>query len=215
MSQPPASPSIYHITHLDNLASIVAAGFLFSDATMVARGGPAGPIGMTNIKQRRLGLPVRCHPSTCVGEYVPFNFCPRSVMLCLIYYRNHPELAYRGGQEPIVHLEANLGAAVAWANAQGLRWAFTLQNAGAGYAEFRDDLGRLGDIDWNAVISNDFRDPAVKDAKQAEFLLQDRFPWSLVTRVGVSSAAVQAQAQAAIGGTGQGPGVVVRPTWYF
>ena len=35
MSTPPANPRIYHITHVDNLGSIVAAGGLVSDATMV------------------------------------------------------------------------------------------------------------------------------------------------------------------------------------
>ncbi len=182
---------------------------------MIARGGPTGAIGMANIKQRRLALAVRCHPSTCVGEYVPFNFCPRSVMLFVIHCANHAELTYRGGQGPIVHLEADLGAAVGWAAAQGRQWAFTLQNASAGYAQFRNDLGQLDELDWAAVVATDFRSSAVKEAKQAEFLVQESFPWSLVTRVGVSSPAIQAKAQAAIGAVGQGPSVVVRPAWYF
>ncbi len=57
---------------------------------MIKRGGPAGSIGMSNIKQRRLQLPLRCHKGDSVGEYVPFYFCPRSVMLYLIYRANHP-----------------------------------------------------------------------------------------------------------------------------
>jgi hypothetical protein len=39
---------------------------------------------------------------------VPFYFCPRSLMLFVIYRQNHPDLAYRDGQEPIVHQEADL-----------------------------------------------------------------------------------------------------------
>jgi hypothetical protein len=69
-------------------------------------------------------------------------------MLYLIYEGNHPELAYRGGQEPIVHFEADLHTVVAWADAQPRRWAFTLSNAGARYFEDRSDLGQLGEIDW-------------------------------------------------------------------
>ena len=34
-------------------------------------------------------------------------------MLYLIWQANHENLTYRGGQGPIVHLEANLGASVA------------------------------------------------------------------------------------------------------
>ena len=50
----PTQPRIYHITHVDNLAQIVAEGVLWSDAVMVPRGGPAAPIGMNSIKHDRL-----------------------------------------------------------------------------------------------------------------------------------------------------------------
>jgi hypothetical protein len=60
---------------------------------------------MSAIKRRRVEeLEVSCHPGTKVGDYVPFYFCPRSVMLYVIHRANHPDLSYRGGQEPIVHL---------------------------------------------------------------------------------------------------------------
>jgi hypothetical protein len=136
----PANPRIYHITHIDNLPSIIADGGLVSDAVMVARGGPQATIGMDSIKQRRLTLPVDCQPGTSVGEYVPFHFCPRSVMLYIIHRGNHPELSYRSGQGSVLHLEADLNATVAWAAAQGKRWAFSLSNAGAYYTEFRCSL---------------------------------------------------------------------------
>lgn len=115
-----AHPKIYHIVHADNLASIVADGFLWSDAVMVQRQGGT-VIGMGSIKQRRLGLPVSCHPGTHVGEYVSFYFCSRSIMLFVIHCANHPEPAYRGGQSPIVHLEADLQQIVRWAEANGQR----------------------------------------------------------------------------------------------
>ena len=36
---------------------------------------------MSKVVARRKQLPVPCHPATCMGDYVPFHFCPRSVML--------------------------------------------------------------------------------------------------------------------------------------
>lgn len=64
----PAQPRIYHITHVDNLAGIVADGALWSDAVMVARGGPTTMIGMSDIKRRRLEeLRVTCYPDNFVG----------------------------------------------------------------------------------------------------------------------------------------------------
>ena len=92
MNIPPTDPKIYHTTHVDNLPSIVAADGIGSDAQRIRRGLVNTNIGMTEIKGRRLALEVGCHPGTKVGEYVPFYFCPRSIMLFLIYRGNHPEL---------------------------------------------------------------------------------------------------------------------------
>ena len=143
----PPQPKIYHIAHVDRLPSIVADGFLWCDAEIVRRMPPGTTIGMNGIKQRRLNeLHLSSHPDLHVGDCVPFYFCPRSVMLYLIYQGNHPEMAYRGGQGPVVHLEADLSAVVAWANAQAVRWAFTLSNAGSYFFEDRNDLARLNEL---------------------------------------------------------------------
>lgn len=222
MSPPPAQPCIFHITHVDNLPAIIANGGLISDAAMIARGGPTAAIGMGNIKQRRLTLPVKCTPGLNVGDCVPFYFCPRSIMLSVINYANHPDLTYRGGQGPIVHLEADLHAVVQWANAQPCRWAFSLSNAGAKYAQFRNSLNDLNHIDWDAVASTDFSNTSytpsgnqVKEGKQAEFLLHDAFPWSLVQRIGVASQAIAVKVHAALGGAAHQPPVSVQPNWYY
>ena len=212
---PPLKPKIYHITHVKNLPSILARGGLFSDAQMNIHGGPATAVGMSTIKQRRLTLPVACYPGLMVGDCVPFYFCPRSVMLYVLHRGNHPQLAYRGGQEPILHLEADLRSTVAWAQANGRAWAFSLSNAGSRYACFRDDLDRLGDIDWAAVFSRDFRSPQVKEGKQAEFLVQDSFPWELITRIGVYSQTVARQVTAAIARAQHQPVIQVIRSWYY
>jgi hypothetical protein len=170
---------------------------------------------MSSIKQRRLALPVHCHPGDRVGEYVPFYFCPRSIMLYVIHCANHPQLSYRGGQGPIAHLEADLHDVVAWATASGRRWAFTLSNAGAYYTQFCASLGDLPQIDWAAVAAADFRQPTVKEAKQAEFLVHGSFPWGLVRRIGVQSPAVQARASAAMTAGAHCPVVVVEKGWYY
>jgi hypothetical protein len=86
-----------------------------------------------------------------VGDYVPFYFCPRSVLLFLIHCANHPDLTYRGGQTPIVHLEADMHEVVAWAERQGRKWAFSLSNAGSYYVEICDRLDQLEEINWAAV----------------------------------------------------------------
>ena len=100
---------------------------------------------------------------------MPFYFCPRSIMLYVIHMANSPELDYRGGQGPIVHLEADLHEAVAWAERNQRRWAFTLSNAGSSYFEDRCDLAQLDEIDWSAEGAMDWR--GRREKKQAEFLM--------------------------------------------
>ena len=136
-------------------------------------------------------------------------------MLYVIHCANHPELAYRGGQGPIVHLEADLHEVVAWADTQGRRWAFSLSNAGAVYAQFRSRLDQLDEVNWNAVAARDFRQADIKEGKQAEFLVHESFLWSLVRRIGVRSAPVAQQVASALQGASHRPPVEILPQWYY
>jgi hypothetical protein len=171
---------------------------------------------MGGIKRRRLEeLEVPCHPGTKVGDYVPFYFCPRSVMLYVIHCANHPELSYRGGQDPIVHLEADLHNVIRWADASGVRWAFSLSNAGAYYAEFRNTAEDLDVLDWDAIAATNFRQRDVKERKQAEFLVYGNFPLRLVERIGARSPAARSLAAATLAGAYPTLRVEVRPEWYF
>ena len=215
MTTPPARPLIYHITHVSNLPSIIANGGLLSDKIMIARGGPTATIGMGSIKHRRLNLPVKCFPGEVVGDYVPFYFCPRSVMLYVIHMANNPDLGYRGGQGPIVHLEADLHDVINWATANRRRWAFSLSNAGAGYSEFRSDVANLSELDWPRIASTDFRSSAVKEAKQCEFLVRDEFPFHLMSRIGVCSMQVLEQVERSLLDSSHRPRVAVEPAWYY
>jgi hypothetical protein len=209
----PDCPKLYHICHVDRLPSIIASGGLLSDAAVVQAAVPGTVIGMNHIKQRRMTeLQLTSHPGLYVGQCVPFYFCPRSVMLYLIH-RQNAELAYKGGQGPIVHLESDLQATVAWANGQGLRWAFTLSNAGARYFEDRADLGRLGEVDWDAVGARNWS--GHKEGKQAEFLLERSFPWQLIERIGVLSQPIATQVAHALPVGGYRPPVQLMPAWYY
>lgn len=216
----PARPKIYHIVHMDRLPSIIASNGLLCDAVVVAHAAPGTTIGMSSIKKRRLeSLTLASHVDLYVGQCVPFYFCTRSIMLFLIHCANHPELNYRGGQGPIVHLEADLYDTVAWAQQQGKRWAFTLSNAGAYYFEDRANLAQLHEINWAAVQTNRWSgngiDPAIKEGKQAEFLIENDFPWQLVERIGVQSRTVYQQVMNNLPANGHRPPVDVKPDWYY
>lgn len=212
-------PKIYHIVHVDRLPSIVAHDGLLSDAEMQGRAGTGTVIGMSNIKRRRLyELMLASHPGLFVGECVPFYFCPRSVMLFLIERRNS-ELTYQGGQEPIVHLESDLDATVAWATEANRRWAFTLSNAGAYYFEDRCELAQINEINWAAVHARQWAgagiSPKVQEGKQAEFLVEGFFPWHLIERIGAHSAGVAREVSRAVQAAVHKPAIETRTDWYY
>lgn len=210
----PARPKIYHIVHVDNLASIVADGEIMCDAAMAARANPGTTIGMGNIKHRRLHeLRLQSHPDLHVGDCTPFYFCSRSVMLYLIYVRSR-DLAYQGGQQPIIHLEADLRSTVEWAEANDRRWAFTLSNAGAYYFEDRVNLDQLDEINWTSVQARQWSG-GPKEGKQAEFLIEHSFPWELVERIGVFSNAYVNPVSEALGLRGHRPAIEIVPDWYY
>lgn len=134
-------------------------------------------------------------------------------MLFLIYRGNHPELSYRGGQQPIVHLEADLHDTVAWAEQNGRPWAFTLSNAGSYYFEDRNSLAQLHELDWSGIQARDWQ--SCKDTKQAEFLLETSFPWELVERVGVYSGVTYQRVKNALATAGSKPPVEIIREWYY
>ncbi len=216
MTTPPPNPLLYHITHVDNLVSIVEDGGLWSEAEIARRRPAHRTVGIGNLKQRRLErCEVGCHPGTRVGDYVPFYFCPRSVMLYVLHRGNHPELSYGGGQRKIVHLEADLRAVVAWADGAAVRWAFSDRNAGTSYARFFNDLGDLDQVSWEAVATNDWRDPVLKDGKQAEFLVYRFFPWKLVRKIGVIDRGMARTVASLLARADHRPEVAVEPSWYY
>ncbi len=209
----PPEPKIYHIVHVDRLPSIIAARRLWCDAEVSQRDLSGTCIGVNEIKQRRLANRLHSHEDLYVGDCVPFYFCPRSIMLFVIHKRNHPNLTYRDGQKPIVHLEADLRGTVAWADDNARRWVFTLSNAGSYCFEERCSLDDLSDIDWTAVRAQVWSH--CKDAKQAEFLVERSFPWELVSRIGVCAPSIQRRALSALQNADHRPSVEIKRNWYY
>jgi hypothetical protein len=216
MGRMPANQKIYHITHVCNLSQIVHAGVIWSDAKRIELGLDCENVGMSHIKRRRLHeIEVYCRPGTKVGEYVPFYFCARSIMLYILHKGNHPDLTYTEGQGPMVHLQADLMNAVEWAGQHGVLWAFSDRNAGTYVAQFYNRLDDLDEIDWEAVAATDFRDMMIKESKQAEFLMYESFPWELIEKIGVKDMATAGTARCALSESNHQPAVRVEASWYY
>ena len=215
----PAQPKIYHIAHCDRLPSIIEDGCLWRDAEMSRRSRSGTAIGMRGIKKRRLEKKLGSRPDLHVGDCVPFYFAPRSIMLYIIHQANHPELSYTGGQDPVIHLEFDLHAAVEWADGNNRRWVFTSSRAASGYFEDYSDLARLDKIDWEAVQarrwSGDGIPSSVKEGKQAEFLLEKNIPWKLVDRIGVCADLTYNQVANTLAKSPHKPKLEIKTDWYY
>lgn len=213
MSTAPEHPKIYHITHADNLPRIIECGKLLSDEQRLQRQQDTQRVGIENIKQARLMKSIPCHPGKTVGQFVPFYFCPRSTMLYILHKGNHPDLEYRGGQQPIIHLQADMKAVVEWADGKGKPWVFTDVNARASYARFYCDVSDLDRVDWHAVIATNWQ--GTKDGKQAEFLVHESFPWELVEKIGVHNIGIKTRVEEALDSAEHKPLVTVEQDWYY
>lgn len=203
---------IYHITHLDNLLSVITSRALLADSFVRAGNVVHTRIGYEHIKERRLRRSVPVAAKGFLGDYVPFNFCPRSVMLYVISIGNVP--GYDGGQENVIHLVSTVNAA----KKTGNPWAFTDRHADLGYAVYFEKTAQLAKLDWDAIEASRWGGPGndeTKERKQAEFLVHERFPWTSVTQIGVISEEIAKLVKSAIRSSAHKPDVLIRPEWYY
>ncbi|MCK9223521.1 MAG: DUF4433 domain-containing protein [Candidatus Muirbacterium halophilum] len=207
----PENSKIYHIVHYNNLESIIENQKIFSYANVTNH--KITNIGMQSIKDRRLKIPLKSHKDLYVGQCVPFYFCPRSVMLYMFSKQNHPELSYKGGQEPIIHLVSDLKKTLEYAKENKLRWAFTCSNAGSNYFEDYSNPVNFNKLDWNAINSNQWNQN--RDKKQAEFLIENEFSWNLVEEIGVYSMNEFEIITKILVSCRNKPNLKIRKEWYY
>lgn len=202
----PADPQIFHITHVENIVGILREGGLWCDSQRIARSLVTTNIGHLHIKERRLKRAVTVAAKGVLGDYVPFNFCSRSVMLYVVHC-GHQD--FEGGQEGIVHLVSRTSQVVALKRP----WAFTDRHAELAYARYFDDLQDLHEVRWDVMNQHYWRD--VAEVRQAEFLVHEFFPWTAVREVAVRSSPTQRRLQQILEDADHRPSIALRPQWYY
>ncbi|MCL1077044.1 DUF4433 domain-containing protein [Parashewanella spongiae] len=198
---------ISHITHIDNLTSILKQGCLWSDSKRIELELVNQNIGYSHIKDRRLRRPVRVSAGGTIGQYVPFNFCPRSVMLYVIH-RGYAD--FEGGQDRILHLISNTDK-VRQTNSGCF---FTDIHADLDYAEQIDDFSRIHELDIDKISKERFWS-AIKEEKQAEFLAFESVNWNVIQYIGVKTDEMAQEVNILLEGANHQPKVIVKPDWYY
>ena len=102
---------------------------------------------------------------------------------------------------------------VDWVDANKQRWAFTNSNAGSRYFEDYDNLQCLKELNLGAIHAKLWS--GKQDNKQAEFLVEKRFPWELVTEIGVYSHEWADKATEIVTKHGYKTHVKPEPAWYY
>lgn len=209
----PIPTPIYHITHIKNLEKILEAEGLKS-ITLIKRDNVEYiNIAHQNIQDRRATTPVPLSPFGNLHDYVPFYFAPRSPMLYAIY-RGNVE-GYEEGQEPVIYLKTHVQEAV---NA-GLKCLFTDGHAIMIISNFYDKLDELQNVDWEIMNSKYWNDTPMdsdrKRRRQAEFLVYEFFPWSVIQEIGVMNRRMQEKVQKILSRFGVHKPVFIKREWYY
>jgi hypothetical protein len=205
--------AIYHITSIQNLPDILDAGGLWCDRIVEDQHMAHTNIAYPHIKLRRAQKVVQCGPGGVVADYVPFYFAPRSPMLFVI--NKGGVVGYRGGQSPILHLVSSAEAV----EAAGLPFTFTDGHATVEISQYYTDLNRLDQIDWaimRSIYWNDtFEDGDRSRRRQAEFLVHNFLPFSLIETIGVINQTIARQVNGLLQQLPTKPNIEVVPTWYY
>ena len=204
---------IYHITHIENLPTILAQAGLWCDRESARRGLIKIGIAHAHIKERRAKRVVPAGPGGTLADYVPFYFAPRSPMLFAIH-RNQVA-GYLGGQSAVVHLVSTAENV----QAGGKAFVFTDGHADMAISSYFSDLANLTRVDWKIMKETYWNDtPSDGDRKrrrQAEFLTHEFFPWNLFGEIGVINQGMADRVNSLLAGTPNVPVVSVRRGWYY
>ncbi|MEG4999761.1 type II toxin-antitoxin system toxin DNA ADP-ribosyl transferase DarT [Microcoleus sp. B4-D4] len=204
---------IYHITHIENLESILSEGGLLAYNVMLETQTNYTNIAYENIQDRRARIRVPCGSGGVLHDYVPFYFAPRSPMLYTINRGNLKSCSQ--GQSTVIHLVSS----VENIDAAGLDFVFTDGHAVMAFTEFFDDLNHLEQIDWDVMESRYWNDTNEdndrKRRRQAEFLVRNFFPWHLITEIGVINSTIKSQTENILQNFTHKPSVIIRQQWYY
>lgn len=207
--------AIYHITHIDNLPSIVNNGGLWCDNECLRHRTAQVNIAYQDLKARHRETLVPVAADRVLGDYVPFYFTTRSPMLYTINRGNVPGV--RVNQREIIYLVST----VEQVTQEDCEWCFTDGHAVEAISRFYTEQTELHHVDWPTINSKYWNDtlqePDRKRKKQAEFLVHQFFALSWILEIGVVNTLAARRVHEILGEFVPRPtlNVVVHADWYY
>lgn len=172
----------YRIIHRDNLGHILKNGIVNklhkdADTDFVA-------IGNLEIIDVRSSTQVKIDGYGNIGEYVPFYYTPRSIMLFNIVTGYYAPKVPRRNKDEIIVIRCLIEKL-----AHNSKWFFTDGQANDGETNHYNDLSYLNNIDWACIQQSNFNksdgDYDRQRRYQAEFLVYDSVPVNCIESISV------------------------------
>lgn len=213
---PPNPTPILRFTHVDNLDTIIRRGGLHAPNHVPEDGLPYRFCHSAEVQSARAEVPVRLGPGGTIHDYVPFYFGYLSPMM--LQLKTGQVSGYNEGQEPLIYLVSTVqviaGARIPFVFSDGHGLATRLTS-------WFDDLSRLAEVDWAMVYQRYWKDQLDdmdrQRRKQAEFLVHQCCPWSLIHEIVVIDAGLKQRVETILAAFPLAQRKVVRVdrNWYY
>ena len=202
----------YRITHIENLDCILDSGLVTKHHTRA--NSRYIHIGNPEVIGVRSDMPVRIIGYGVIGDYVPFYFTPRSIMLYNIItgYR-HPVVPKRKPEEILV---------IRCEIKELTRLPYFFFTDGQGndmVTRHFNDLAYLEEIDWRSIQQSDFQktdgDFDRSRRYQAEFLVRNEVPVSSVESLNVYNEQAARYVKQVLTGKNINLAINIQPQYFF
>lgn len=207
----PEAARIFRITHVKNVPWILKHG-LHCKSSKTADPNFV-PIGMADLIAKRATHTVPIKPGGSLGDYVPFYFTPKSIMMYNIK-TGHGNVIKRDNSEVVVMVSS-----LHKLKDMAVPFIFTNGHAYMNETDYFDDLSDLDKIDWDLLRRRDFQrdpdDPGKLGRYQAEALVHRNVPVTALLGIGCYDSATKRILAADASNEGITLGVEVVTNWYF
>ncbi|MEP6960241.1 MAG: DUF4433 domain-containing protein [Nitrospirota bacterium] len=179
----------HELTHVDNLDTIIRRGGLHAPNHVPDDGLMYRFCHSAEVHGARVDVPIPVGPGGTIHDYVPFYFGYLSPMM--LNLKTGRVDGYNEGQEPLIYLVLSAQAV----EAAGIKFVYSDGHGLARITEWFEDLDRLDAVDWTMVNerywTDNINDMDRQRKKQAEFLVHQCCPWSLIHEIVVIDSTMQ------------------------
>ncbi len=212
---PPVPTSILRFTHVDNLDTIIHRDGIHAPNHVPDDGMTYHFCHSAEVHGARADVSIRVGPGGTIHDYVPFYFGYLSPMM--LNLKTGRVDGYNEGQEPLIYLVSSAQAV----EEAGIKFVYSDGHGLATFTEWFDDLDVLDAVDWTVVNlrywKDDINDMDRQRKKQAEFLVHQCCPWSLIQEIVVIDSTMQRRVETIQTAfpAGQRRVVTVDRNWYY